>query len=237
MPNEQNQNLLKNLRKIIEYISKRFVTNPRGFSQTILYDAKYIFTELIFTRRFSNRNQLFVYSLQHSKPNGLLLEFGVAYGTSTNYLASLVPNETIYGFDCFTGLPEKWGIMPKGHFKIKVLPQVRKNVKLVVGMFQDTLDNFLVEHEEKVRFLHLDADLYSSTIYVLKTLIMQKRIQEGTVIQFDELFNYVNWWKDGEFKALRELTKTYHIKYEILGFSLLEGYGPGQVAIRIINIG
>jgi hypothetical protein len=44
------------------------------------------------------------YSLQ----NGLILEFGVRHGTSIRQLASLTPQNPIYGFDSFEGLPEDW---------------------------------------------------------------------------------------------------------------------------------
>ena len=218
---------------ILQHIVNRLIADPVGYLQTILYTIKYILNELKRTKRFNKRTQLFAYSLSQSRLNGLVLEFGVASGGTTNYLASLIPNEVVFGFDCFTGLPEKWGMFPKGYFKTEGLPPVRENVKLVPGLFQNTLGKFLQEYKEKARFIHIDADLYSSTIYVLKTLIEEKRIQEGTVIQFDELFNCLNWWKSGEYKALQELTNKYQIKYEILGYSLYKGCGSGQVAIKI----
>jgi hypothetical protein len=207
---------------------KTALTNLHKIPQSYIRSLKYIFKELRRAKRFRNRDQLLDFSLHCSGLNGLILEFGVAGGASINYLASLVPNETVYGFDCFTGLPENWGTLPVGHFKIDVLPTVRENVKLVGGLFQ--------ENKEKIRFLHLDSDLYSSTIYVLKALMEQKPIQEGTVIQFDELFNYINWWKDGEYKALKELIRMHEIEYEILGYSLNSGYGGAPVAIIIRRI-
>ena len=41
-----------------------------------------------------------------------------------------------------------------------------------------------------VALLHLDSDIYSAAIFVLRTLIADHRIVSGTVIVFDELFNY-----------------------------------------------
>ena len=41
-----------------------------------------------------------------------------------------------------------------------------------------------------VALLHLDSDIYSAAIFVLRTLIADRRIVSGTVIVFDELFNY-----------------------------------------------
>ena len=42
-------------------------------------------------------------------------------------------------------------------------------------------------------FLHVDCDLYSSASFVLTQL--KDRIQPGTVIVFDEYFNYPGWRK------------------------------------------
>jgi hypothetical protein len=44
--------------------------------------------------------------LQH-KPNTLWLEFGVANGTTINYISKFTTDK-VYGFDSFEGLPEKW---------------------------------------------------------------------------------------------------------------------------------
>ena len=44
--------------------------------------------------------------LQH-KQNTLWLEFGVASGRTINYISKFT-TDTVYGFDSFEGLPEKW---------------------------------------------------------------------------------------------------------------------------------
>ena len=44
--------------------------------------------------------------------------------------------------------------------------------------------------EQPVALLHLDSDIYSAAIFVLRTLIADGRIVHGSVIVFDELFNY-----------------------------------------------
>jgi len=88
---------------------------------------------------------------------------------------------------------------------------VNNNVELVVGLFQDTLDDFLKEHEEPVAYLHLDADLYSSTKFVLDKL--KKRIVSGTVISFDEIRNYPEY-RDHEIKAWLEFSSKTKISYE-----------------------
>lgn len=218
------------------YILGRMSTDPKGIVDTALRTAKYLITDMRHVKRFQNRSELFKYSLQQTKTHGLILEFGVANGDSIRYISSKLPGETVYGFDCFTGLPEDWCISKKGSFSTKQLPKTRENVQLIVGLFQDTLNTFIKNHKETVRFIHMDADLYSSTLYVLKTLIEQKRIQVGTIIQFDELFNYAGWWRDGEYKALKEIEELYNLKYEFLGYSLIEGFGPAQVTVKILSL-
>lgn len=219
----------------LRYTAKRLLEEPKGTALTVARTLWYMATGLRGARRFGDREELFAHSLQSARAGGLILEFGVADGASINRIAALVPGEAVYGFDSFAGLPEGWGTLGKGHFKAEALPMVRENVGLVVGLFQETLGAFLAEHRGKVRFLHLDADLYSSTTYVLKALLEEGRIQEGTVVQFDELFGYLYWWRDGEYRALKELEEAGKIEYGFIGYSL-KGQGPGQAAIVIKRV-
>lgn len=135
---------------------------------------------------------------------GLILEFGVYKGSTIKILSKLLPNKTIYGFDSFEGLPEDWyGKYEKGIFNLNgKSPKVPKNVKLIKGKFEETIESFLDKHSEKVAFVNFDADLYTSTSYVLETLLLFGRIDSGTVLYFDEFIskNYSD-----EFRAFIEL--------------------------------
>jgi hypothetical protein len=62
--------------------------------------------------------------------------------------------------------------------------------------------------------------------------ILADRIVAGTVIQFDEYFNYPGW-QDGEFKAWSEFVAARHVKFEYLGYCDRNE----QVAVRILEIG
>ena len=112
------------------------------------------------------------------------------------------------------------------------LPPVRENVKLHKGWFDEVLPGFKQEFEGPLAFLHLDADLYSSTKVVLDELA--ERVGPGTVIQFDEYFNYPGW-KQGEFKAFAEFVEAVNLKYEYLGYC--SGDDVEQIAIRVTSIG
>lgn len=156
--------------------------------------------------------------LPEQELNDLWLEFGVYTGTSINYISTFTKN-IIYGFDSFEGLPEDWRPgFEKGKFSTqKNIPYVNKNVELIQGLFQETLENFLEEHKnKKVSFLHLDADLYSSTKYVLNKL--KDKFKKGCIIVFDELLNYPGFDEGtGELLSWYEFTLENNIKYEWIG--------------------
>ena len=146
----------------------------------------------------------------------LICEFGVWQGTSINRLAQLT-TKTVYGFDAFQGLPEAFGdFWKKGEFLVSKLPEVRSNVTLVKGWFNETLPPFLKEHTGKVGFLHVDSDLYSSCKTVFD--LLESRLGPGTVILFDEYFNFPNW-EEAEFKAFQELLARTKLSFEFISYN------------------
>src|SRR5262249_30551955 len=72
---------------------------------------------------------------------------------------------------------------------------------LVTGLFEDTLPDFLTETDEPIAFVHLDADLYSSTKTVLD--LAGDRFAPDAVLVLDEFFNYPGWQLH-EFRAWNE---------------------------------
>lgn len=126
------------------------------------------------------------------QPDGLLLEFGVAQGSSATLAGGILsqsshPSRTYYGFDVFTGLPEAWGQFSKGAFANPngELPPVPANVHLVKGLFNDTLPAFLAEHPGPAAFINIDCDLYTGAIEVLRDL--RSRMIPGTILHFHEI--------------------------------------------------
>jgi predicted O-methyltransferase YrrM len=166
-------------------------------------------------KRYANSEELLAAGMQaRSVPDGLILEFGVYSGRSVNYLATLQSGR-VFGFDSFEGLPEDWRPDTlKSAFKVDKLPAVADNVELVVGWFEDTLPGFLEAHPGPVTFLHVDCDLYSSTRTVFHYL--RDRIVPGTVIIFDEYFNYIGW-RNHEYKAFAEFVTECGLKYRYIG--------------------
>jgi len=151
----------------------------------------------------------------------LYLEFGCLTGATLNVIARLLPDETIYGFDSFEGLPEDWGpSFRKGHFATDKRPRLVENARLVEGWFDRTLKPFLKEHSGKVAFAHIDSDVYGSAKYVLDTLAWHRRLHKGTVIQFDEIFAEKNGlWYTSEYDALTEFDAARRLEYEWIGWA------------------
>ena len=161
--------------------------------------------------------------------SGLILEFGVRTGSTVNHLAKLNPRRAIAGFDSFEGLPEPWAgwTLDKGAFRGEGIPDVADNVELVKGWFDDSLPPFLEAHGDDAALLHIDSDIYSSARTVLTNLA--PRIRAGTVIVFNEYFNYPNW-QQHEFKAFQEFCSEHHVEYEYLCWGMYE------VAVKILSI-
>lgn len=145
---------------------------------------------------------------------GMFMEFGVASGQSITKIANRNPDKTIYGFDSFKGLPEKWDFHPAELFTRDKPPEVPKNVELTVGLFQDTLVPFLAEHPGPISFVHIDCDLYSSTKFVLDTL--KDRFILGTVIAFDEIY-YLYKNLRNEARAFAEFLAETGFAYQCIG--------------------
>ena len=156
---------------------------------------------------------------QTSIDNGLVLEFGVWAGKTINHIASR-RNWIVHGFDSFEGLPEFWRDgFDKGLFKVDALPKVRDNVRLHKGWFNDSIPKFiddLANHRTPIAYLHVDCDLYSSTKTIFEML--GDNIVAGTVIVFDEYFNY-DGWEEGEFLAFKEFVEARGITYEYITYN------------------
>lgn len=180
---------------------------------------------------FTTQRELMRYSLKQVEVEGCFMEFGVYKGGTMRYMAKRRSDRLFHGFDSFEGLPESWGgfDLPRGAFNTKGnLPKVPNNVSLHKGWYNKALPTWKTSCEDKIAFMHVDCDLYSSTKTIFDELA--DRLQVGTVILFDEYFNYPNW-ENHEFKAWKEYVTQHGISYEYLGFA------RQQVAIKITSMG
>jgi hypothetical protein len=198
----------------------------RALNRTV----EYIEREMPDALGFENQRELIEHSLRETKIDGHYLEFGVFTGGTISFMAKRLPSRTLHGFDSFEGLPESWHGFSLGQqaFSLKgKLPKVPRNVRLHPGWFDQSLPPWLKENPGPVAFIHVDCDLYSSTKTIFE--LLGDRMVPGTIILFDEYFNYPNW-EQHEYKALQEFVKARGISYRYLAFA------RQQVAIRIESI-
>jgi O-methyltransferase len=155
------------------------------------------------------------------------LEFGVASGIAFKWWVEKNKNPTsrFFGFDVFTGLPEDFGVMKKQHYDTAgQTPKIEDDrVTFVKGLFQDSLPGFLLEYKPlRKKVIHMDADLYSSTLFVLTKLI--PFLEKDDIIIFDEFGVPTH-----EFRAFTDIVSSYNLSYEFLG--AVNNYL--QIAIKI----
>ncbi len=165
--------------------------------------------------------------------DGVFIELGTGMGRTTNFLAALNPQKTIYTFDSYLGHPSDWDkgdkVLPKGFFawpEGEKLPPLLNNVRLIQGWFADTLPSFAQTLEEPVAFLHVDCEIYESTAQALDFL--SPKMTEGTILLFDEFYNYPNY-RNHEYKAFQEFLEKYSFEAEYLAYNAFHE----QAAVRI----
>jgi hypothetical protein len=166
-----------------------------------------------FNRRVRDRNDVFAAVAERVRDRRVLyLEFGVFQGASMRYWSCELkhPDAKLHGFDSFEGLPEDLDIngpYKKGTFSVKgavpVIDDAR--VHFFKGWFNEVLPAYSVP-EHDVLVVNMDADLYSSTTYVLHYL--RPWIRPGTFIYFDDMSR-----PEHEPKAFDEFMKESGLKF------------------------
>jgi len=145
------------------------------------------------------------------------LEFGVASGASIARMARRFghPDARFFGFDSFQGLPEDWVVPQKtwdrGTFSTGGRPPVTSDHRMsfIKGWFQNTLPDFLDQGRGQFSnpvLVHYDADLYSSTLFILSTI--WHHIPEYYFV-FDEII-------EQEMIALYDFSQAFPIEIEFL---------------------
>lgn len=127
-----------------------------------------------------------------------------------------------YAFDSFEGLPEtkkeEDGIFRAGSYctgvsKFREIVKKRTKVDLpekniVKGFYDQSLTKVLGKAlPRQVGFVHIDVDLYSSTVTVLE--FIKDHLANGTVVLFDDWYCFPPGKEMGEKKALKEFLERY----------------------------
>ena len=155
--------------------------------------------------------------IEHAKA-GTWAEFGVFKGNSARHWLNHMPDGThLHLFDSFEGLPEYWDLVGDGkprkinrftleESEIPVFGGSRQTVHK--GLFADTLPD---ANMGVLSFVHIDCDLYSSTVTVLENI----EVEPGTIMLFDEYHGYPNY-REHERKAYHEWSERTGYKLDWL---------------------
>ena len=107
---------------------------------------------------------------------------------------------------------------------------VIETIQIHKGWFQDSVPQFFdaqttttttttTNTPPVVAFVHADADLYTSTVTFLDVLCARNVLRKGSIIIFDEFWNYPHW-QEGEYKAWMDIVTKYGLesKYQYFGY-------------------
>lgn len=185
------------------------------FSTVTFIDSKLMNSKIV-----SSRKEIMDVAFDNVVVEGFICELGVYKGDSLNEIARYFSSSEIHGFDTFTGLPEFWREgFPEGAFDVALEKlSFEKNCVLHKGLFDVTLPIFLEKVDGFARLIHVDCDLYSSTATALE--ILAPCINVGTVLIFDEYFNYPGW-EMHEHKAFQEFLELHQFDCKYLAYNKL----------------
>jgi len=130
-------------------------------------------------------------------------------------------NPEFFAFDSFEGLPptdvKEDGAFVTGSFAMSRADFVRvverdsglelDDRHVTQGFYSDTLTPQLQSRMPKVGVVHIDVDLYSSTVDVLK--FIEPLLVVGTVLIFDDWYAFPPGTNRGEMRALKEFCEQH----------------------------
>ena len=80
----------------------------------------------------------------------------------------------------------------------------------IVGKVEDTLADFLKEKKQKIKFIHLDLDLYSASKYSLNTIF--DYLEDEAIIVIDDVYGLPSW----EEHSIKSLSECFdELKYDM----------------------
>lgn len=148
--------------------------------------------------------------------DGDIAELGVGYGGTTCLLSDRFVDKTIYAFDTFKGfkpLPKKytknesprwkdWGTDTIYWSIVEDTLSMLKNVIMKKGIFPETAKDV----NTKFSLVHLDVDIYLSTLYGLEFFF--DKIVPGGFIVIDDLFS--ENYKGSSFPQVRRAVEDFY---------------------------
>ena len=188
--------------------------NSNDSNDSYIRSFKWVFSLPKLPKLFFNKKDFFDGVIAISDKSRPFYEFGVWNGVSFKYLINIFGRG--FGFDTFTGIPEKWHDNPAGTYSsFGSIPQISGG-EFIVGKFEDTLPKFFSKKRSVASLINFDADLYSSTICALNNA--KDIIDADTILVFDE-FLMNDRWEEDEYKALEEFCNNFNFSYDVLAVS------------------
>ena len=188
--------------------------NSNNSNDSYIRSFKWVFSLPKLPKLFFNKKDFFDGVTAISDKSRPFYEFGVWNGVSFKYLINIFGRG--FGFDTFTGIPEKWHDNPAGTYSsFGSIPQISGG-EFIVGKFEDTLPKFFSKKRSVASLINFDADLYSSTICALNNA--KDIIDADTILVFDE-FLMNDRWEEDEYKALEEFCNNFNFSYDVLAVS------------------
>lgn len=217
------------------------------------YGSEFIESKYFGLRINSNILQLFKNFSNNHNGNCDIYEFGVyTGGTLRDAVIQLKINDiqfsNIYGFDSFEGLPQEapnmviegdhWkegafsacdalGIWDWQQLHDRIIQTINyPKTTLIKGYFVDSLNTELLSRYtfNPAMFIHIDVDLYISTIQVLEWLVTNNLLTVGTVIRYDDVLRVPE--NTGELLAHSQICEKYNIQCQRLDkhYFIVESY-------------
>ncbi len=167
---------------------------------------------------------------------GDVVEFGTMTGRTANVLAAAMASfrhdGELHLFDSFEGMPEATSQLDKTSFHVKAGVWSAGTLKgigpsaLRIKCRRHLADNRIFIHEgwfkdtikklpdgKKFGLIHVDSDLYQSTIDVLDPLFSRRMVSEGAALLFDDWNCNRASNQLGERRAWRELAEKYRVDF------------------------
>jgi hypothetical protein len=167
---------------------------------------------------------------------GHVVEFGTMTGRTANVLAAAMASFRFKGelhlFDSFEGLPEATSQRDKDSFHVKdgvwsagtlqgISPSALRakcrrylaDDRIIIheGWFKDTIKH--LPEGKKFGLIHVDGDLYQSTIDALDPMFGRRMVSEGAALLFDDWNCNRASNQLGERRAWQELVQKYQVEF------------------------
>ena len=216
------------IKKILNFVPYNFKNFLHDIYIYLFFNKQYVSRR---NYRFSDENLKFTHLLEcinYLRVSGfenevppVVFEFGCHSGRTFSSMINAskylkLNNASFYAFDSFEGLPktdQKYdGYFQTGTFltsidKFKKIIKSNTGVSLkdqqcIKGYYEDTLTKDLQRTFEGVGLVHIDVDLYSSTVTVLN--FIKPLLVVGTIILFDDWYCFPPGKPLGERLAFEE---------------------------------